>query len=103
VVEIFMTDWLASKVTREPEFFERVPDVLRDWVKFAGQRQGVPAAALREAVAAVKRYRHEMLEVVNDPETSGPARRSRWRPSRPVWTCGTPTQSVRSSSVITRD
>jgi hypothetical protein len=74
VVEIFMTDWLARKVTREPEFFERVPDVLRDWVKFAGQRQGVPAAALREAVAAVKRYRHEMLEVVNDPDTWGPAK-----------------------------
>jgi hypothetical protein len=74
VVEIFMADWLARKVTREPVFFERVPDVLRDWVKFAGQRRGVPAAALREAVSAVKAFREEMLEVVNDPETWGPAK-----------------------------
>jgi hypothetical protein len=74
VVEIFMTDWLARKVTREPRFFEGVPDVLRDWVKFAGQRRGVPAAALREAVAAVKAFREEMLEVVNDSEAWGPAK-----------------------------
>ncbi len=74
VVEIFMTDWLARKVTRESQVFECVPDVLRDWVKFAGQRRGVPAAALREAVAAVEAFREEMLEVVNDPEAWGPAK-----------------------------
>ncbi len=74
VVEIFMTDWLARKVTGEPEFFERVPDVLRDWVKFAGQRRGVAAAALREAVAAVDAFREEMLDLVNDPKTWGPAK-----------------------------
>ena len=74
VVEIFMTDWLARKVTREPQFFECVPDVLRDWVKFAGHRRGVPAAALRQAVAAVKRFRKEMLQAVDDPEAWGPAK-----------------------------
>jgi hypothetical protein len=74
VVEVFMTDWLTRKVACEPEFFERVPYVLRDWVKFAGQRRGVPAAALREAVAAVKTFREEMLDLVNDPETWGPAK-----------------------------
>lgn len=74
VVEIFMTSWLARKVTREPEFFTRVPDVLRDWVKYAGHRQGVPAAPLHEAVAAVKHYRREMLDAVSDPEAWGPAK-----------------------------
>jgi len=74
VVEIFMTSWLARKVTRQPEFFTRVPDVLRDWVKYAGRRQGVPAAPLREAVAAVKLYREEMLDAAGDPEAWGPAK-----------------------------
>jgi len=74
VVEIFMTDWLVRKVTREPQFFGRVPDVLRDWVKYAGQRRGAPAAALREAVAAVKTFHKEMLDLVNDPEAWGPAK-----------------------------
>ncbi|MDX6661512.1 MAG: hypothetical protein QOJ55_2334 [Solirubrobacteraceae bacterium] len=74
VVEIFMTSWLARKVTREPGFFQRIPDVLRDWVKYAGRRQAVPAAPLREAVAAVKAYRDEMLDAVSDPEAWGPAK-----------------------------
>ena len=51
-----------------------MPDVLRDWVIYAGHRQGVPAAALREAVAAVKRYRKDMLDAVNDPQAWGPAK-----------------------------
>jgi hypothetical protein len=74
VIEIFMTDWLARKVTREPEFFARLPDVLRDWVKYAGRRRGVPARPLREAVAAVKDHREEMLEAVRDPYAWGPAK-----------------------------
>jgi hypothetical protein len=74
VVEIFMTGWLARKVAREREFFERVPEVLRDWVAYAGRRRGVPSAAVREAVAAVKRHRREMLEAVEDPEAWGPAK-----------------------------
>lgn len=74
VVEIFMTSWLARKVTREPDFFERVPDVLRDWVRYAGRRQGVPAAPLHEAVAAVKQFGREMLDAVGDPEAWGPAK-----------------------------
>jgi hypothetical protein len=74
VVEIFMTSWLARKVTREPGFFEHVPDVLRDWVKYAGRREGVPSAPLSEAVAAVEDYRQEMLDAISDPEAWGPAK-----------------------------
>jgi len=69
-----MTSWLARKVTREPAFFKRVPEVVRDWVVYAGRRQGVPAAPLREAVTAVKLYREEMLDAVSDPEVWGPAK-----------------------------
>jgi hypothetical protein len=74
VVEIFLTSWLARKVTREPGFFERVPDVLVDWVTYAGRRRGVPAGPLREAVAAVAEYRDEMLAAVGDPDAWGPAK-----------------------------
>jgi hypothetical protein len=74
VVEIFMTSWLARKVTRGPEFFARVPAVLRDWVNYAGHRQGVPPAPLRDALAAVESFQGEMLDAVNDPEAWGPAK-----------------------------
>lgn len=74
VVEIFMTGWLARKVVREAGFFERVPDVLRDWVAFAGQRRAVASAAVGHAVAAVDRHRDEMLETVGDAAAWGPAK-----------------------------
>jgi hypothetical protein len=74
VVEIFMTSWLARKVARDPEFFARVPEVLRDWVRYAGHRRGVPADALGEAVGAVHEFETEMLDVVTDPEAWGPAK-----------------------------
>ena len=74
VVELFMTGWLARKVSGEPAFFQRVPDVLRDWVKYAGRRRRVPAAPLREAVAAVGYYVEEMLDAVDDPQAWGPAK-----------------------------
>jgi len=74
VVEIFMTSWLARKVARESVFFTRVPEVLPDWVRYAGRVRGVPADPLSEAVDAVQELRSEMLEAVNDPETWGPAK-----------------------------
>lgn len=74
VVEIFMTSWLAGKVARERAFFARVPEVLADWVRYAGRVRGVPAEPLSEAVFTVSEFRDEMLETVNDPEAWGPAK-----------------------------
>ena len=74
VVEIFMTSWLARKIAREPEFFARVAEVLPDWVAYAGRRRGVPAKALRNALAAVEEFREEMLDNVDDPHAWGPAK-----------------------------
>ena len=74
VVEIFMTDWLPRKITGEPPFFERVPEVLADWVRYAGRHRGVPPQSLREAVAAVEENRDELLDTVGDPEAWGPAK-----------------------------
>ena len=74
VVEIFMASWVPRKVAREPAFFERVTEVLPDWVRYAGRVRGVPAEPLSEAVQAVERFGDEMLEAVNDPDAWGPAK-----------------------------
>lgn len=74
VVEIFMTSWLPRKIAREPVFFERLIEVLPDWVRYAGRVRGVPAEPLAEAVQAVAEFCHEMFEVVNDSDTWGPAK-----------------------------
>jgi hypothetical protein len=69
VVEIFMADWLPGKVVAEPELFARVPDVLPDWVRYAGRRRNVAADSLAEAVAAVEDYREDLLNAATDPDT----------------------------------
>ena len=74
VIEIFMTSWLARKVTADPQFFARVPEVLPDWVRYTGRRNGVPAAPLREAIAAVEQNEAEMLAAIEDPGAWGPAK-----------------------------
>jgi hypothetical protein len=74
VVEIFMTSWLARKVTREPAFFARMPEVLPEWVRYAGRVRGVPAMPLSLAVQAVNEFHKVMLDSVNDPEAWGPAK-----------------------------
>jgi hypothetical protein len=74
VVEIFMTSWLPRKVTREPVFFERVPEVLPDWVRYAGRVRGVPAEPLSEVSQSVELFQDEMLEAANDPDAWGPAK-----------------------------
>lgn len=74
VVEIFMTSWMARKVVREPAFFERVPDVLVDWVAYAGALREVPPAALDEAIEAIATYRDAMLDAVSDSDAWGPAK-----------------------------
>jgi hypothetical protein len=74
VVEIFMTGWIVRKVIREPAFFERVSDVLPDWVAYAGSRRDVPPEAVNEAIEAVAIYRDDMLDAVDDPDAWAPAK-----------------------------
>jgi hypothetical protein len=74
VVEIFMVSWLPRKVVRDPAFFDRVAEVLPDWVRYAGRRSGVPDEPLAEAIGAVATFHAEMLERVSDPEAWGPAK-----------------------------
>jgi hypothetical protein len=74
VVEIFMTSWLPRKLVREPGFFELVPQVLPDWVRYAGRARGVPDEPLSEAVGTAQEFREEMLETVNDSSAWGPAK-----------------------------
>ena len=102
VVEIFMTSWLARNVTGDPELFARVPEILPDWVAYAGRRNGVPAAPLREAIAAVEESKTEMLAEVENPEAWGPAKTLAVAASRPASISPMrPTSSASSSATTT--
>jgi hypothetical protein len=69
-----MTSWLARKIARAPVFFDRVVEVLPDWVRYAGRIRGVPDEPVRGVVNAVSEFRQEMLESINDPDAWGRAK-----------------------------
>ena len=41
VVELFMADWVPSKVLADAGVFEVLPSVLDAWVRFAGRKAGI--------------------------------------------------------------
>lgn len=73
VVELFMTEWLPRKALLDGPA-ERVPDVLRAWVRFAGRKRGVSKASIADAADAVVRWENEMLGSMGDPSSHGPAK-----------------------------
>lgn len=74
MVELFCCDWATRKIAMDGEAFEVLPEVLRAWIRFAGERRGIPTDAIEEAVAAVSEYEDELAMATSDPSTWGPAK-----------------------------
>jgi hypothetical protein len=73
VVELFMADWLPRKALLESPI-EKVPEVLRAWVRFAGRRRGMPEDLIQDAVAAVADWEGEFMSAMKDSRRFGPSK-----------------------------
>lgn len=73
VVEIFLVDWLVHEVDADEEFFLAVPDVVRAWIRFAGERKGLERELIDETVQSVDQWLDEYYEMVRSPELGGAA------------------------------
>jgi hypothetical protein len=71
VVELFMADWIPSKVLADAAVFEVLPSVLDAWVRFAGRKQGIPGWAIEVTQEAIPRWRDEMMSSAGDPANGG--------------------------------
>jgi hypothetical protein len=89
VDEIFTTGWLARKVPREVEFFERVPEVLRDSARFS--REGAGSRSRPNAGFAVGGLDLEESNQAAVGATGGAV----WR-----WTSGTGPTAPRSRAIV---
>lgn len=74
MVELFCCDWAPRKIAAEAEAFALLPDVLRAWIRFCGERRGIPRVRVEEAVVGVSTYEAELLEASADPRNWGPAK-----------------------------
>lgn len=66
VVELLLTDWFPRKVVADADLYDKVPDVLADWVRFAGDRRGLRQVHVDETLAAVAAFTGEFEELVGD-------------------------------------
>ncbi|MDQ2796395.1 MAG: DUF6398 domain-containing protein [Actinomycetota bacterium] len=66
-VEIALISYFASSVAEPPEVLERVPSVLRQFIRFAHRLQRVDPRLTSETLAAVDRWQRPYEELVNDP------------------------------------
>jgi hypothetical protein len=75
VVAIFLADWVPRKVIADDRWLRAVPDVVRAWVRFAGERRELPDELIDETIGAVDEHVQEFFEQVGDPDAAGPAKR----------------------------
>ena len=71
VIELFLADWLPGKVDLEPDEVEAMPDVLRAWVRFVGQKRGFQARHVTEMLAAVDAYESDFRAAMGDSSRFG--------------------------------
>jgi hypothetical protein len=74
VVEICIVDWFPRKVTLDDVETDALPDILRRWIRFAGERRGLPDEAIAETLEAVKIFERDYLAAMRDPNSAGPAK-----------------------------
>lgn len=74
VIELFLADWLPGKVDLEPDEVEAMPDVLRAWVRFVGEKRGFQVRHVTEMLAAVDAYEADFREAMGDSSRFGLAK-----------------------------
>jgi hypothetical protein len=68
VVEIFLVHWMPSEVVADRDFLLAVPDVLRAWIRFAGERRALAADLIDETVQSIDQWLDEYHAAVELPE-----------------------------------
>ena len=74
VVELMLTDWFPRKYTLDDADIERLPIVLRAWLRFTGTERGLSDSAITEMVAAVEEFEPVYRKGMHDPTRAGPAK-----------------------------
>ncbi len=70
----FLLDWFPRKVTIIGETVDRVPDVLRAWVRFAGRQKGLGPHLVSATEHEIDACREQFLQTWDDPRSYGPAK-----------------------------
>ena len=74
VVELCLTDWFPRKFTLDEADVDRLPVVLRGWLRFAAAERSLADSSLAEMLAAVDEFEPAYRDAMDDPAQAGPAK-----------------------------
>jgi hypothetical protein len=64
-VEMLLADWFPRKVIAEPSYLVKLPDLLRAYIRFCHDRNGIRSDLTEETLAAVDQYEPEYLQLIH--------------------------------------
>lgn len=71
VVEVLLLDWLPRKVIAEPAYLAKAPTLLRAFVSYSHQRQGVRRELTQQTLAAVGEHEPEYQRTIRSKPPQG--------------------------------
>ena len=72
VAGLLLLDWVHRRAVLDDDDVRTLPPVLRAWVQWAGERRGLPAAAIAGTVTAVDTMAPEFHRIYRTGERRGP-------------------------------
>lgn len=72
-VEMLLADWFPRKIIAETSYLAKLPDLLRAYIRYCHDRQGIRASLTEETLAAVDEYEPEYQRVIRSARAQGPA------------------------------
>jgi hypothetical protein len=61
-VEMLLADWYPRKVIAEPAYLARLPDLVRAYIRYCHDRNGIRGELTAETLASVDRYEPQYLK-----------------------------------------
>ena len=72
-VEMLLDDWFPRKVVAEPAYLSKLPDVVRAYIRYCHDREGIRAELTTETLAAVDHYEPGYQRAIRSARPQGPA------------------------------
>lgn len=72
-VDIILTDWAPRKILADPTYLTQLPDVLREFIRYAHERQGIRAELTADTLESLDAYAPEFVREVNAGHRTGTA------------------------------
>ena len=71
-VEMLLCDWFPRKVVAEPEYLSQLPDLVRGFIRYCHDMQGVRASLTTETLDAVERWEPDYQRLIRSARPQGP-------------------------------